>query len=227
MSFSVEFEKLRGRRDAGEITPEEFEEAKKRLLDDCVRRIESFHERKPPAPTRWGLPPFRVIRGVVQSIRISQGEGGEQFSASISVNGRPVEFESSAPILIDAGDRVTFGGYDREGPFLSLAYHNESKGAHSDLSRLRTGYRFLVTFGRASWAAGIAAILGTVILLVLHKPPLKAFHSELWRYVPYVLSGLAAAAVCYLGWCLTFLGARAKEFHDALPWAAMSTRRPS
>src|SRR5215472_13814352 len=138
MSFSIEFEKLRKQRDIGEITPEQFEAGKRRLLDDCVRRIESFHERKPPAPARWGLPPFRVIRGVVQGIRVTE-EPGSEYSASIIVGSRQVEFASSTPILIDSGDRITVGGYDREGPFQALAYHNETKGADSDLSPLRAG----------------------------------------------------------------------------------------
>jgi len=224
MSFSIEFEKLRKQRDIGEITPEQFEAGKRRLLDDCVRRIESFHERKPPAPARWGLPPFRVIRGVVQGIRVTE-EPGSEYSASIIVGSRQVEFASSTPILIDSGDRITVGGYDREGPFQALAYHNETKGADSDLSRLRAGYRVLMTFGRVSWATGIAVIAATVALVILRRPLWRTFDSAVMRYLPYALSGVLAVGACYLGWCLTFLGARAKEFHDALPWAAVGARR--
>jgi hypothetical protein len=131
------------------------------------------------------------------------------------VDGQQAEIGSPCSIAIDTGDRVALGGYERNGKLLAVAYHNESKGDHADLSRLRKGYRFLLIIGRVSLGAGIAAIAGTMMLLILHTRA-GAFGSGLWGYVPYALSVLAAAAVSYLGVGLSFLGSRAREFHDAM-----------
>jgi|SRR5579864_307808 len=219
MSLATEFEKLKQMREAGAITPDEYEEAKGRLLDNCVRLIEASHDRKLPAYARWGFPPARVVRGVVQNISLAPCTDNGQCSVSLEINGWRVEMNSSCSIPIDAGDHVTLAGYERDGRLWAIACHNESKGAHSDLSRVRKGYRFFLTAGQASWLAGLAAFVGTLIFLILHKPVLT-FDSAWWRYVPYVLASLGAVAVCYFGLCLSFVGARAKEFHDALPWAA-------
>src|SRR2546426_4783201 len=47
MSFSNEFERLKKLRKAGLITEIEFQQPKQRLLEECVSRIEAFHEHKP------------------------------------------------------------------------------------------------------------------------------------------------------------------------------------
>ena len=215
MSVAIELEKLKKLRDSGALTPAEFEQSKARLLDQCVRRIEAFYDGKEPALPRWGLPPAKVVRGAVQSIRFSQGEGKHPYSAFLNVDGRGAEIHSSTPISMDAGDRVILGGYECDGRLLALAYHNESNGTYSNLNRLRRGYRLMLTVGVLSLLAGLAVIAGVVILPML-QTPIRTLPSGPWLYVRYALAGLAAVAVSYFGVSLSFLGARAKEFHNAM-----------
>jgi hypothetical protein len=215
MSIAIELEKLKKLRDSGALTPAEFEQSKTRLLDQCVRRIEAFYDGKEPALPRWGLPPAKVVRGAVQSIRFSQGEGKHPYSAFLNVDGRGAEIHSATPISMDAGDRVILGGYECDGRLLALAFHNESNGTYSNLNRLRRGYRVMLTVGALSLLAGLLVIAGVVILPIL-QTPLVTLPSGRWLYVRYALAGLAAVAVSYFGVSLSFLGARAKEFHKAM-----------
>lgn len=215
MSIAVELEKLKNLKATGAITAEEFEESKTRLLDSCVRRIEAAYDPTTPSWPRWGLPHATVARGVVQVIRFSPGKGNLQYAAFLNVDGQKVEISSANPICIDTGDRVMLAGYEREGRLLALAYTNESTGNCADLSRLRKGYRFMLSFGAVSALAGIAAIVIMVILPLLHRP-LVTLHLHSGHFVPYVFSGLGGAAFSYLGLGLSFLGARAKELHDAM-----------
>jgi len=98
---------------------------------------------------------------------------------------------------------------------LALAFHNETNGTYSSLNRLRRGYRLMLTVGVLSLLAGIAVIAGVVIDPFLQKP-IGDLQSGAWLYARYALAGLAAIAVGYFGVSLSFLGARAKEFHDAM-----------
>jgi hypothetical protein len=200
---------------SGAVTQEEAGQPNHGLPDDPVRLFEAFYDRKPPVCARWGLPPVKVIRGLVQNIRLSSHEDDEQYTASLEVDGQRVDISSPSYICIDPGDRVTLAVYERNGRLMAFAYHNESKGVHPDLQRLRKGYWFLLAVGRVSLVAGLAAIVGTAIFLILHKP-VRSFDSALWRYAPYALSGLAAAGVAYFGLGLSSLGEWAKEFHDAM-----------
>jgi hypothetical protein len=215
MSVAIELEKLKKLRDSGTLTPAEFEQSKTRLLDQCVRRIEAFYDGKEPALPRWGLPPAKVVRGAVQSIRFSQGEGKHPYSAFLNVDGRGAEIHSSTPISMDAGDRVILGGYECDGRLLALAFHNESNGTYSNLNRLRRGYRLMLTVGALSLLAGLTVIASVVIIPML-QTPMGTSPSGPWLYVRYALAGLAAVAVSYFGVSLSFLGARAKEFHNAM-----------
>src|SRR5437588_6430353 len=185
MNLANEFERLKKLRDAGAITAEEFDASKTRLLDECVLRIESVYDHKPMVWRGWGLPPVKVVRGLVQTIRFSSGDDGDTYAAFMTVEGQRVEISSPSPILIDAGHRVTLGGYEREGRVLALAYHNESEGTYSDLTRLRKGYRLLITIGLASLLAGLVAVVASVAVPVLLKR-MGAFDSESWRIFPYV-----------------------------------------
>jgi len=215
MSVSIELEKLRKLRDAGAMTPEQFEQSKARLLDQCVRRIEAFYDGKEPALPRWGLPPAKVVRGAVQSIRFSQGEGKHPYSAFLNVDGCGAEIHSATPISMDAGDRVILGGYECDGRLLALAFHNESNGTYSNLNRLRRGYRFMLAVGALSLLAGLAVIAG-VVILPMFQTSTGTLPSGPWLYVRYAIAGLVAVAVSYFGVSLSFLGARAKEFHNAM-----------
>jgi hypothetical protein len=141
----------------------------------------------------------------------------------MEVDGQHVEIVCPTLVSIDAGDCLTLGGYERDGKLRALAYHNESNGAHSDLGRLRRGYRFFLTIGRVSWWAGLAAVAGTVCLLILRQQA-GPLDSGFWGYAPYAASGLAAAIVTYVGYSLSFLGASAKEFHDAMNSSGFSAR---
>ena len=213
---------LQASRASEEETPAE---AQKPPSDDC-RLFEAFYDRKTPLFARWGLPPVKVVRGIVRNVVFSRRKGDEEYAASVEVDGRRVEIGAASSIGIDAGDQVALGGYERDGKLLALAYHNESKGAHSDLKRLRRGYRFLLTIGWVSLLAGLAAIAVTGVLLVVHRRA-GELGSGLWGYVPYALSGLGAAAVSYFGLGLSFLGVRAKEFHDAMATSAPRAANPS
>jgi hypothetical protein len=215
MSVAIELEKLKKLRDSGAITPAEFEQSKTRMLDQCVRRIEAFYDGKEPALPRWGLPPAKVVRGAVQSIRFSQGEGKHPYSAFLNVDGCGAEIHSATPISMDAGDRVILGGYECDGRLLALAFHNESNGTYSNLNRLRRGYRFMLAVGALSLLAGLAVIAG-VVILPMFQTSTGTLPSGPWLYVRYAIAGLAAVAVSYFGVSLSFLGARAKEFHNAM-----------
>jgi len=216
MSLTAEFEKLRRLRETGAISQEEFDASKNRLLDQCVRRIEAFYDGSgaPPLP-RWGLPPVKVVRGVIRSIRFSTGAGKEKYAAFINVDGESVEIKSASPIAMDLSDRVMFGGYEYGGRLLALAYHNESNGAYSDLNRLRKGCWLLLGIGALTILLALC-LAAFVLIAPILQTPLPAFHSDPWRYMQYVLSAVATAAAGYFGMSLWVLGSRAKEFHDAM-----------
>jgi hypothetical protein len=141
-------------------------------------------------------------------------QDSERYAASVEVDGQRVAITSPTSILIAAGDRISLGGYERDGELLVLAYRNETNGSYSDLSSLRKRYRFLLTIGRLCLLIGLAALAAT--LLVFVRKPVAGMHFEQLGYPAYVLSGLVAAAVSYLGLTLSFVGKWAKEFHNAL-----------
>ena len=200
-------------------------ESEDRLFEECVRRFETFYDSKPSGRDRWGLPRFKLVRGVVQDIRVSVCQENEHYAASVKVDGQRMAITSSSAIRIAAGDRISLGGYERDGELLVLAYRNDTNGICSDLSSLRKRYRFLLTIGLLSLLAGLAALAAT-LLVFTHKPAWTA-HFEQWGFIPYVLSGLAAVAVSYLGLTLSFVGKWAKEFHNALAPADSSPEPPS
>jgi len=195
-------------------SPSQAREVNDRLIEECVRGFETFYDSKPNGRDRWGLPRFKVVRGVVQDIRISMCQDSERFAASVVVDGQRMEITSPTEIRIATGDRISLGGYERDGELLVLAYRNETNGSYSDLSSLRKRYRFLLTIGRLTLLIGLAAFAAT--LMVFMRKSAWALHLDLWGYMPYVLSGLVAAAVSYLGLTLSFVGKWAKEFHNAL-----------
>jgi len=191
--------------------PDELQE---RYLEDCLRRFETFYDQNPTYRERWGLPRVKLVRGVVRNVTVSPREDTGDYTASLDIDGRQMEISSSSAVRIAVGDRVTLGGYERDGRLVMLGYRNESDGSHSDLSVLRTRYRVLLAIGRVSLFAGLIVIAGMLMLLIHMPPAMSNFAS--WRFTPYVLSGLGAAAACYLGLTLSFLGSWAKDFHDAL-----------
>ena len=121
---------------------------------------------------------------------------------------------SSSAIRVEAGDRASLAGYERDGELMVLAYRNDTNGTCSDLSNLQKRYRFLLTIGLLGLLAGLAALAGTLIVFT-HKP-VWVLRFDRWGYTPYVLSGLAAVGISYLGLTLSFVGRWAKEFHHAL-----------
>ena len=189
------------------------EELNDQLLEDCVRRIETFYDRNPTYRERWGLPRFKLVHGVVTNVCLLSPAETETYGASMDVGGRRIKISSSSALRIAEGDRITLGGYERDGKLVILGYRNESDGSHSDLSQLRTRYRLLLAAGRVTLFAGLIAIAVTLMLFVHMPPAMSNFAS--WPYAPYVLSALAAAT-CYIGLTFSFLGSWAKEFHDAM-----------
>jgi Short C-terminal domain len=174
----------------------------------------SSEKLRPAERSRWGVPRFKLVTGVVQDVRLSLCQNSEAYAASMDLDGQQMEITSSSEIRIAAGDRVSLGGYEREGQLLVLGYRNETNGSHSDLTRLRKRYRFLLTIGRLSLIVGLAALAATVMLFL--RQPVWASHFARWGYLPYLLSGLLAAAASYFGLALSFVGNWAKEFHSAL-----------
>ena len=203
-----------GRLPAEDSSTQQAEEINDPLFEECVRRFETFYDTKSSGRDRWGLPRFKLVRGVVQDIRASMCQDSDHYAASVRVDGRRMAITSSSAIRIAAGDRISLGGYERDGELLVLAYRNDTNGICSDLSRLRKRYRFLLTIGLLILLAGLAALAATLIVFT-HKPAWTA-HFDSWGYLPYALSGLMAAAVSYLGLTLSFVGKWAKEFHKAL-----------
>lgn len=201
------------------------EEVNDPLFEECVRRFETFYDSKPSGRDRWGLPHFKLVRGVVQDIRVSMCQDSNQYAASVKVDGHRMAITSSSAIRIAAGDRISLGGYERDGELLVLAYRNDTNGICSDLSSLRKRYRFLLTIGLLSLLAGLAALAATLIVFT-HKPAWTV-HFDQWGYMPYVLSGLLAAAISYLGLTLSFVGKWAKEFYNALAPADSSPEPPT
>jgi len=47
-------------------SPSQAGEVKDRLLEECVRGFEAFYASKPSGRDRWGLPRFKLVRGMVQ-----------------------------------------------------------------------------------------------------------------------------------------------------------------
>ena len=220
MSIAIELEKLKKLRDSGDLTAAQFEQAKNHLLDACVTKIESSYKAGPTRRVRLQLvPSVRVVRGVAQNVRVVPGKQAGQ-SVSLDVGGRPVDI--SASLEVDAGDRVTLAGYERNGRVLAVAYHNETTGAHSDLGRLRKGYRLLIAVGRIGLWAGLVAILATALILILHRQA-GPFTAGLRAYAPYALAAVGAAVVTHFGLGLSFLGKKTKEFHDAMSASVSNT----
>jgi hypothetical protein len=189
-------------------------ESDERLFEECVPRFGTFYDKKPSGRDRWGLPRFKLVRGVVEDIRVSICQESDRYSASIKVDGQRMAIASSSAIRIAAGDRISLGGYEREGELTVLAYRNDTNGSFSDLSSLQKRYRFLFTISLLSLLIGLAALAATAMVFT-HKPA-WASHFDGWGYIPYVLSGLAAVAVSYLGLALSLVGKWAKEFYHAL-----------
>jgi Short C-terminal domain len=201
-------------------SPSQTVELNDRVVEERVPRFGASYDSKPSGRDRWGLPRFKMVRGVVQDIRASMCQDSERYAASVEVDGQRVAITSPTSILIAAGDRISLGGYERDGELLVLAYRNETNGSYSDLSSLRKRYRFLLTIGRLCLLIGLAALAAT--LLVFLRKPVAGMHFEQLGYPAYVLSGLVAAAVSYLGLTLSFVGKWAKEFHNALAPAESS-----
>ena len=183
-------------------------------VEEFLPRFAAAYDTEPAERNRWGLPRFKLVSGVVQDVRLLLCPDSEAYAAMINVDGQRMEISASSEICISAGDRVSLGGYERDGQLLVLGYRNETNGSHSDLNRLRKRYRFLLTVGRLILLAGLAAVAATVMLTL--RKPVWASHFDQWGYLPYVLSGLTAAAVSYLGLALSSVGKWAKEFHNAL-----------
>jgi hypothetical protein len=191
--------------------------------EEFVPRFDAFYNSKPSGRDRWGLPRFKLVRGEVQDMRVSICPDSERYAASIEVDGQRMAITSTSEIRIATGDRISLGGYERDGELLVLAYRNETNGSYSDLSSLRKRYRLLLTIGRMSLLIGLAALAATVMAF-LHRPA-WAVHFDHWGFMPYVLSALAAAALSYLGLTLSFVGKWAKEFHNALAPTDSSSER--
>jgi hypothetical protein len=191
------------------------------VLEDCVPHFDAFYNSKPSGRDRWGLPHFKLVRGEVQDVRVSICPDSERYAASIEVDGQRMAITSSSEIRIGTGDRISLGGYERDGELLVLAYRNETNGSYSDLTSLRKRYRLLLTIGRLSLLIGLAAL--AVTMMAFLRRPAWAVHFDHWGFMPYALSALAAAAVSYLGLTLSFVGKWAKEFHNALAPADSSS----
>jgi hypothetical protein len=181
---------------------------------EFVPRFAAPEQSKIVEKGRWGLPRFKLVTGEVRDVRLSMCQNSDDYAASIALDGQRMEITSSSEIRIAPGDRVSLGGYERDGQLLVLGYRNETSGSHSDLARLRKRYRLLLTVGRLSLLVGLAAVAAAV-MLSLHTP-LWAAHFARWGYVPYALAALVGAAVSYLGLALSFVGRWAKEFYKAL-----------
>jgi hypothetical protein len=186
-----------------------------------VPRFDAFYDSKPSGRDRWGLPRFKLVHGEVQDMRVSMSGDSESYAASIEVDGQRMAITSKSEIRIATGDRISLGGYERDGELLVLAYRNETNGSYSDLSNLRKRYRLLLTIGRLGLLIGLAALAATVMAL-LHRPGWAVRFDHL-GFMPYLLSALAAAALAYLGLTLSFVGRWAKEFHNALAPAGSSS----
>jgi len=194
-------------------------------VEEFLPRFAAPYDTPPAEKSRWGLPHFKLVNGVVQDVRLSMCPDSEAYAAFVNVDGHRMEISSSSEIRIAMGDHVSLGGYERDGQLLVLGYRNETSGSHSDLNGLRKRYRFLLTFGRLSLLIGLAGVAATVMFF-LHKPAWASQFAQ-WGFLPYVLSGLVAAAVSYLGLALSCVGKWAKEFHSALAPASSGTERAS
>ena len=196
-------------------------ESQSSVPEEFVPRFDAFYNSKPSGRDRWGLPRFKLVRGEVQDMRVSMCGDSESYAASIEVDGQRMAITSKSEIRIATGDRISLGGYERDGELLVLAYRNETNGSYSDLSSLRKRYRLLLTIGRLGLLIGLAALAATVMAL-LHRPGWAVRFDHL-GFMPYLLSALAAAALAYLGLTLSFVGRWAKEFHNALAPAGSSS----
>lgn len=196
-------------------------ESNDHVPEEFVPRFDAFYNSKPSSRDRWGLPRFKLVRGEVRDMRVLMCGDSERYSASIEVDGQRMAITSKSEIRIATGDRISLGGYERDGELLVLAYRNETNGSYSDLSSLRKRSRLLLTIGRLSLLVGLAALAATVMAL-LHRPA-WALHFDHLGFMPYVLSALAAAAASYLGLTLSFVGRWAREFHNALAPADSSS----
>ncbi|HME07863.1 MAG TPA: SHOCT domain-containing protein [Bryobacteraceae bacterium] len=98
MELTEDLQRLAQLRDAGELSPEQYEAEKNRLLDVAVDRIENWpNKRGTPLITR------RAIRGSVKSIDFSRLKN----TATLWIGKQKITIERiGKPIQISACDRV-------------------------------------------------------------------------------------------------------------------------
>src|SRR5579863_5830119 len=118
----------------GDVSSPSASERNDRLPEERVPRFGAVYDSKPSGRDRWGLPRFKMVRGVVQDIRVSMCQDSEHFAASVEVDGQRMAITSPSAIRIAMGDRISLGGYERDGELLVLAYRNETNGSYSDLT---------------------------------------------------------------------------------------------
>ncbi len=195
MGLTEDLQRLAQLRDAGELSPEQYEAEKNRLLDVAVVRIENCpNKRGTPLITR------RAIRGSVKSIDFSRLKN----TVTLWIGTRKITIERiGKPIRISAGDRVlVVASTDGENIQANL-YINETNGDES-VSEWRKATRKVIWAGVAM-TLGALAVLITVVLAALRETTLFSI-GAIARTPIYAISIAAALALGALAIFLLALG---------------------
>ena len=182
MSLQEDLKRLTGIRDSGELSSEQYEAEKNRLLDACVDRIYSSY-RLSGAARRPS-----VIRGIVTSVELS--EFGQKATLLLDMQ-KVTLGRSGKPIALSEGDRLIVGGTQSRTAFHAIVYVNESNGDNS-VEDLRKFIPIVIAAGAFGLLAVAAIIWTTGTAAMTHPPSLSV--SGIVRTAMYAIS-IGAALV--------------------------------
>jgi hypothetical protein len=114
MDLPEDIQRLKKRRDSGELNPEEYQAEKSRLLDAAVNRIDTWSPK--PLTSRIIA---RELRGTVTSVSFSDLK--EKATLWIGIQ-KVTIMRSGKPISIANGDRVLVGGTESAKGFFAGLY---------------------------------------------------------------------------------------------------------
>jgi len=203
MGLTEDLNRLDQLHDSGELSREQSDAEKSRILDACVNRIKKW----PRSGGRRAITQ-RAIRGIVTFIELSQG------SAVLWLETQIVTIERFAkPILISAGDRVLVVGTVTDEKLQAILYINESNGDES-IKESRKMARKLLATGTAMMFGALAVLL-TVAFAALRDPTLQSAVG-IARIVIYTTSFAAALTLGSLSIIPLGAGLLQRDLHQMI-----------
>jgi hypothetical protein len=195
MNLAEDLQRLKQLRDSGELTEEQYEAEKNRVLDACVHRIENWRPRRTPAR----ITP-RVIRGTVRSLVLAD----LNKTATLWLDQQKVTIrELGHPISIADGDRVLVVGNPNKESFQAMFYVDESNGDNS-VDESRKKVRKMIVAGAAGMLGGLAVLI-TVAVAAIREPAFLSAGGFL-RLALYLISIAVALGVEWISVFILWAG---------------------